>query len=79
MSRLGVAEDIAELAIGHVRADLIARYNKDEVWEGRSDAFVRVSAHVVTAIGHRLHERGRLDRPAPRVMSTTGAAKSASR
>ena len=31
MSRLGVAEDIAELAIGHVRADLIARYNKDEV------------------------------------------------
>jgi len=28
MSRLGVAEDLAELAIGHVRADLIARYNK---------------------------------------------------
>jgi hypothetical protein len=25
-------EDIAELAIGHVRADLIARYNKDEAW-----------------------------------------------
>ena len=30
MSRLGVAEDLSELAIGHVRADLIARYNKDE-------------------------------------------------
>jgi integrase len=29
MSRLGVPEDLAELAIGHVRADLIARYNKD--------------------------------------------------
>ena len=41
MSRLGVAEDIAELAIGHVRADLIARYNKDEAWEGRRDTFTR--------------------------------------
>jgi integrase len=53
MSRLGVAEDIAELAIGHVRADLIARYNKDEAWEGRSDAFARVSAHIATLIGAR--------------------------
>src|SRR5262249_37556094 len=51
MSRLGVAEAIAELAIGHVRADLIARYNKDEAWSGRSDAFERVSAHIATAIG----------------------------
>jgi integrase len=53
MSRLGVAEDIAELAIGHVRADLIARYNKDEAWEGRSDAFTKVSEHVATLIGAR--------------------------
>jgi integrase len=53
MSRLGVPEDIAELAIGHVRADLIARYNKDEAWEGRRDAFVRVSDHVATLIGAR--------------------------
>jgi integrase len=53
MSRLGVAEDIAELAIGHVRADLIARYNKDEAWEGRSDAFTRVSDHVAALIGAR--------------------------
>jgi integrase len=53
MSRLGVAEDIAELAIGHVRADLIARYNKDEGWSGRSDAFARVSSHVATLIGAR--------------------------
>jgi hypothetical protein len=52
MSRLGVAEDIAELAIGHVRADL-ARYNKDQAWEGRSDAFARVSAHVAALIGAR--------------------------
>jgi integrase len=53
MSRLGVAEDIAELAIGHVRADLIARYNKDEAWTGRSDAFTRVSDHVAALIGAR--------------------------
>ena len=53
MSRLGVAEDIAELAIGHVRADLIARYNKDTAWEGRRDAFTRVSDHVAALIGAR--------------------------
>jgi integrase len=53
MSRLGVPEDIAELAIGHVRADLIARYNRDQAWEGRSDAFARVSAHIATLIGAR--------------------------
>ena len=53
MSRLGVTEDIAELAIGHVRADLIARYNKDEAWEGRSDAFTRVSDYIATLIGAR--------------------------
>ena len=40
-----------ELAIGHVRADLIARYNKDEAWAGRSDAFERVSDHIAAAIG----------------------------
>jgi len=53
MSKLGVTEDIAELAIGHVRADLVARYNKDTAWEGRRDAFTRVSDHVATVIGAR--------------------------
>jgi len=53
MSQLHVPEDIAELAIGHVRADLVARYNKDTAWEGRRDAFTRVSAHVATLIGAR--------------------------
>jgi len=53
MSRLGVPEDLAELAIGHVRADLIARYNKDTAWQGRCDAFERVSAHVEALIGAR--------------------------
>jgi hypothetical protein len=36
-----------------VRADLIARYNKDEAWAGRSDAFTRVSDHVAALIGAR--------------------------
>jgi hypothetical protein len=53
MSRLGVAEDIAELAIGHVRADWVARDNKDTAWEGRRDAFTRVSDHVAALIGAR--------------------------
>ena len=53
MSRLGVPQDIAELAIGHVRADLVARYNFDQAWDGRCDAFARVSAHVATLIGAR--------------------------
>jgi len=53
MSKLGVTEDIAELAIGHVRADLVARYNKDTAWEGRRDAFTRVSDHIATLIGAR--------------------------
>jgi integrase len=51
MSRLGVPEDAAELAIGHVRADLIARYNKDESWDGRRNAFVKVSAHIAALLG----------------------------
>jgi integrase len=53
MSKLGVTEDIAELAIGHVRKDLVARYNKDDAWAGRRDAFTRVSDHVAALIGAR--------------------------
>src|SRR5262249_33909636 len=53
MSPLRVPADIAELASGHVRADLIARYNKDQAWESRRDAFTRVSDHVATLIGAR--------------------------
>ena len=57
MTRLGVAEDIAELAIGHVGDDLIARYNKDQGWDGRSDGFARVSAHIETVVGARARSR----------------------
>lgn len=50
MSRLGVPEDIAELAIGHQRADLVGRYNKDHAWSGRVDAFARVSEHIAALL-----------------------------
>jgi integrase len=46
MSRLGITEDIAELAIGHQRADLVGRYNKDTAWLARVAAFEKVSAHI---------------------------------
>ena len=50
MSRLEVPEDIAELAIGHQRADLVARYNFDQAWRRRVEAFERVSTHVTQII-----------------------------
>ncbi|MCG2644288.1 MULTISPECIES: tyrosine-type recombinase/integrase [Bradyrhizobium] len=50
MSRLGVPEDIAELAIGHQRADLVGRYNKDVAWEGRIAAFEQVSTYLLRLI-----------------------------
>ena len=46
MSRLGVNEGVAELAIGHRRTDLVARYNKDAAWEQRVAAFKQVSTHL---------------------------------
>lgn len=46
MSRLEVPEDIAELAIGHQRADLVARYNFDQAWQRRVGAFEKLSAHI---------------------------------
>ena len=50
MSRLEVPEDMAELAIGHQRADLVARYNFDQAWRRRVEAFERVSTHVTQII-----------------------------
>jgi integrase len=50
MSRLGVSEETAELAIGHVRRGLIGTYNKDQAWASRMDAFERVSAHIANVI-----------------------------
>jgi integrase len=58
MSRLGVAEDIAELAIGHQRADLVARYNKDQAWQARVEAFEKVSAHISALLAEAADHRG---------------------
>jgi integrase len=58
MSRLGVAEDIAELAIGHQRADLIGRYNKDQAWRARVEAFEKVSAHICALLADAANEGG---------------------
>jgi integrase len=57
MSRLGIAEDIAELAIGHQRADLVARYNKDAAWPQRVEAFARVSAHIAALLVEAADDR----------------------
>lgn len=50
MSRCGVSEEVAELAIGHVRSGLVALYNKDQAWPARVDAFERVSTHIAGVI-----------------------------
>jgi integrase len=57
MSRLGIAEDIAELAIGHQRADLVARYNKDRAWQARVEAFEKVSAHIGALLAEAADDR----------------------
>ena len=46
MSRHGVDEAVAELAIGHVRRGLVGIYNRDIQWSARVDAFEKVSAHI---------------------------------
>ena len=51
MSRCGVMEDVAELAIGHGRRGLIAVYNKDQAWTARSEAFERVGTHIARVVG----------------------------
>ena len=54
MSRLGVDEPIAELAIGHIKRSLIGIYNLDEQLDKRRDAFQRVSNHIeqlIAAVG----------------------------
>jgi len=60
MSRLGVPEDIAELAIGHQRADLVARYNKDAAWQARVEAFEKVSAHISALLAEAAADRSKV-------------------
>jgi integrase len=58
MSRLGIPEDIAELAIGHQRADLISRYNKDAAWQARTEAFEAVSRHIAALLAADADDHG---------------------
>lgn len=46
LSRLGVDREIAELALGHARGDLEARYNRDDCEAALRDAFGRWAEHV---------------------------------
>ena len=46
LSRLGVDREIAELALGHAREDLEARYNRDGCEDALRLAFCRWSEHV---------------------------------
>jgi integrase len=50
MSRLGVSEDVSEMAIGHQREALILKYNKDPMWPQRTEAFARVSQHIASLL-----------------------------
>jgi integrase len=58
LSRCGVPQDVAELAIGHVRSGLLAIYNKDTAWRARTDAFERVSQHVAQLVSGGAPETG---------------------
>jgi integrase len=57
MSRLGVSEDVAELAIGHQREALILKYNKDPMWAQRAAAFTKVSEHIASLLVEAADDR----------------------
>lgn len=48
LSRLGIDTEIAELALGHARSDLEARYNRDDCEAGLRSAFRVWGNHVVS-------------------------------
>lgn len=50
LSRLGIDREIAELALGHAREDLEARYNRDGCEDALRDAFERWAVHVKEAV-----------------------------
>ncbi len=52
LSRLGVDREIAELALGHARGDLEARYNKDECEAELREAFDIWARHVIKEVTH---------------------------
>jgi integrase len=69
MSRCGVPEEAAELAIGHVRRGLVAIYNRDDGWAARVSAFERVSAHVAGLVSGGAPETGEERDHEPRVVA----------
>ena len=77
MSRLGVAEDIAELAIGHQRADLVA-HNKDAAWQARVAAFEKVSAHISALLVEATDDRSNVVRNAWTRSETDGLTRRSS-
>ena len=50
MTDTGTSADIAEIAIGHQRSDLIRRYDFSTVWPERIEAFKRVSEHILAIV-----------------------------
>ena len=50
MSRLGVAEAVAETAIGHTKGGLIAIYDKHDLWDERVEAFEKVSTYILALV-----------------------------
>jgi integrase len=64
MSRCGVSEEFAELAIGHKRRGLVGVYNKDDAWQARVDAFTRVSDHIARIVASDVKGEGVIRLPA---------------
>jgi hypothetical protein len=64
MARLDVAEEVAELAIGHVRRGLVGVYNKAPLWEQRIVAFDRVSEHISSLVTADMAPVGAAQAPA---------------
>ncbi|MDR6308240.1 tyrosine-type recombinase/integrase [Pacificitalea manganoxidans] len=56
LSRLGIDREIAELALGHAREDLEARYNRDGCEEALRNAFAAWAGHLESAVGAKEHD-----------------------
>ena len=57
MSRLGVSEDVSEMAIGHQREALIVKYNKDPMWAQRVEAFQKIDGYISALLVEAADER----------------------
>jgi integrase len=55
MSKCGISDDVAGLAIGHSRKGLDAIYNEDPKWAERCDAFHKVAAYIAALVGKDAH------------------------